>query len=469
MAKPAKPAKPARPGEGRPPPSARTLARGVLARVERDGAYAGRALAAALDRARALSSEDRALATDLVYGVLRRRARLDRALDAFAKTGTSSLDPAVRIALRTAAYQMLFLDRVPDYAAVDEAVEACKSIGGRGVAGFANALLRRLGRSGEPPLPDAATEPAGYLEAAIGFPPWLARLALAELPAADAIAFGDATVVPAPVTLRANTARLSREALLARLAVERPSAALVPSAIAPDAILARRFDAPATTAAWTAGLFTVQDAGAQVVAELCGAVAGERILDACAGSGGKTAHLLALASDRAQVDAIDRSAAKLDDARRTLQRLGLSSARLIAGDLTRPLADPSARYDRILLDAPCSGLGVLRRHPESLSRRTQADLTALAAQQRAMLTALAPALRPGGLLTYAVCTFERQECEEVVASFLAAHPRFAIEPPGDAGGRVPWGALADAAGGVRTWPQRDDADAFFAVRLRARG
>jgi len=455
-------------------PSARALARGVLARVERDGAYAGRALAAALDRGRALSPEDRALATELVYGVLRRRSRLDRALDALARTGTGNLDPAVRIALRMAAYQILFLDRIPAYAAVSEAVETCKALGGRGVAGFANALLRKLARTGEPALPDGAVDPAGYLEAAIGFPSWLVRLLLAELPPAEAIAFGEASMAPAPVALRANTPRIAREALLARLAAERPGATLLPSAIAPDAILARRFDAPATTDAWRQGLFAVQDAGAQVVAELCGAAPGERILDACAGGGGKTAHLLALSGGQAQVDAVDNAPAKLHDARRTLQRLGLTSltsARTVAGDLTRPLDSSLATqgYHRILLDAPCSGLGVLRRHPEALVRRSPDDLTALAAQQLAMLATVAPALRPGGLLTYAVCTFERQECEEVVAAFLRAHPAFQIEPATAAGGRVPWDRLMDPAGAVRTWPQRDDADAFYAVRLRAAG
>ena len=456
-------------GERSPAPTARALARGVLQRVERDGAYAGRALAAALDRARALSPEDRGLATELVYGVLRRRARLDRALDAFARTGTGSLDPAVRIALRVAAYQILFLDRVPDYASVSDAVEVIKGLGGRGMAGFANGLLRSLARKGEPPLPDAAADPAGYLEAAIGFPPWLVRLLLAELPVADALAFGEATVVPAPVTLRANTPRVSREELGVRLAAERPGATLVPSAVAPDALLTRRLDAPATTAAWSQGLFTVQDAGAQLVAEVTGAAAGERILDACAGGGGKTAHLLALAGGKAEVDALDISPAKLDEARRTLQRLGLNGARLIAGDLTQPLADPTPRYHRILLDAPCSGLGVLRRHPEALLRRTSEDLTTLAAQQRSMLAIVEPALLPGGLLTYAVCTFERQECDDVVAAFLRDHPRFEREPAAAAGGRVAWAALGDASGALRTWPQRDDADAFFAVRLRARG
>jgi 16S rRNA (cytosine967-C5)-methyltransferase len=297
----------------------------------------------------------------------------------------------------------------------------------------------------------------------------LARLLLAEFPAGQAIAFADNLVTPAPVTLRTNTLRITREALSEKLAVERPGAELPPSAIAPDAILARHFEGPAKTAAWRAGLFAVQDAGAQIVAELCGAAAGDRILDACAGNGGKTAHLLALAGDRAQVDAMDLSAAKLDEGTRTLRRLGVISARAITADLTQPLADPTPRYHRILLDAPCSGLGVLRRHPEALLRRSPDDLGPLAAQQLRMLDTVAPALLPGGLLTYAVCTFERQECEDVVAAFLGGHPGFRLEPPmsARAGGRVPWATLTDASGAVRTWPQRDDADAFFAVRLRA--
>jgi 16S rRNA (cytosine967-C5)-methyltransferase len=169
----------------------RDLARGVLERVERDGAYANRALAAALDRAPTLSVEDRGLATELVYGVLRRQARLDRALAALATRGLAALDPRVLIALRLAAYQILFLDRVPAYAAVDDAVEACKRVGGRGVAGFANALLRKLGRVGEPALPDAAVDPRGYLTTAVGMPAWMAALVLAELPAAEAVAFGE--------------------------------------------------------------------------------------------------------------------------------------------------------------------------------------------------------------------------------------------------------------------------------------
>lgn len=451
--------------------TARELARDVLLRVERDGAFAGRALAAALDRAPQMSAADRGLATELVYGVLRRRARLERALGALARKGLDGLDPEVRVALRVGAYQLLFLDRVPAYAAVSDAVEACKRIGGKGAAGFANAILRRLAKEGEPPLPDRNTDPVMFLELAAGFPPWLARLAIAELGKSEAVAFGEASVAAAPVALRANTTRTTREALIERLRTERPDAALEPSPIAPDAVLARHLDAPAATAAWQEGLFAVQDSGAQVIAELCGAAPGERILDACAGVGGKTAHLLALAGGRGELEAADLSEAKLRDAERTLQRLGLGPARLTTADLTKPFPAGRGPFDRVLLDAPCSGLGVLRRHPEASMRRTPADLTALAATQRQMLATVAAVLRPGGVLVYAVCTFDRAECEDVVAAFLRDHPQFQIEPASAAGGRVPWQRLmlgqGPLSGAIRTWPQRDDADGFFAVRLRS--
>ena len=398
--------------------------------------------------------------------MLRRRSRLDRALDAVADRGLASLPVDVLTGLRLGAYQILFLDRIPDYAAVNDAVDACKQAAGRGVAGFANALLRRLAREGEPALPDAAADPAAYLVAAAGLPAWLAELLLAERPAAEALAFAASIADAAPVTLRANTGRVTRDDLAARVTAERAGAVLTPSPIAPDALEARHLDALATTQAWRDGLFAISDAGAQVVVELCGAAAGERILDACAGVGGKTAHLLALAGDRARVDALDVSADKLETARATLQRLGLTGATFAAADLARPLADPTPRYHRILLDAPCSGLGVLRRHPEALARRVPADLETLAAQQLRMLSAVAPALLPGGVLVYAVCTFARRECEDVVAAFLRAHPKFAIENAAAAGGRVPWTRLTDSAGAVRTWPHRDGADGFFAVRLR---
>jgi 16S rRNA (cytosine967-C5)-methyltransferase len=444
--------------------TSRDLARAVLERVEQSGAFANRALSAALDRAPTLGSAERGLATELVYGVLRRHARLDRALAAFASRGLDGLDPRVRTALRVGAYQILFLDRVPAYAAVNETVETCKALGGAGVGRLANALLRRLAERGEPALPDPARDPRAYLVETAGLPPWLAGLLLAELPTVDALAFADSVGAPAPLALRANAPRASREALFERLRAERPEARLEPSPVAPDALLARDLDAPAMTAAWREGLFAVEDTGAQVVVELCGARPGERVLDACAGLGGKSAHLSALAGGGARIEAVDLAPAKLDEARATFARLGVAGVTAAVADLTRPLSDRGARFDRVLLDAPCSGLGVLRRHPEALGRRSPEDLPRLAAQQTRMLATVAPVVAPGGVLVYSVCTFERVECEGVVGAFLTAHPEFRVEPP-PPGGRVPWACLVDAAGFVRTWPHRDDADAFFAARL----
>jgi 16S rRNA (cytosine967-C5)-methyltransferase len=454
--------------------TSRQLARAVLEQVERERAFANRALSAALDRARALSPEERALATELCYGVLRRQTRLDRALEAVSDRGLGSLDPRARIVLRVAAYQILFLDRIPAYAAVNEAVEACKSLrSGPRLAGLANALLRRLADRGEPPLPDPQRDPLGYLVEADGLPEWLARLAIDELGGGEAIAFGATIGSPAPLALRANRLRVDRAGLLARLAEERPGAEIAPSDIAPDGLLVRRIDSPFLTGAFTEGLFAVEDVGAQIVAELCGAAPGERILDACAGLGGKSAHLAALAGNQAEIDAADISPAKLRQARELGRRLGARGLTTIAADLTRPWADPARRYHRVLLDAPCSGLGVLRRHPEALARRAPADLAPLAATQSRMLETVAPLVLPGGSLTYSVCTFDRQECEAVIEAFLRSHPMFRIEQASERAGASPvassiaWGALTDARGFVRTWPHRHDADAFFAVRLRA--
>jgi len=449
------------------PRTGRALARQVLARVQRDGAFANRALAAALERAPELSSQERGLATELVYGVLRRRARLDRALDAVATRGLSVADD-VRDVLRVGAYQLLFLDRIPAYAAVDDTVETMKREHGARFAGLANALLRRVAERGEPPLPDPANDPRGFLIDACGFPPWMAELCLRELGAARAVALATASGEVPPLSLRANRlAGVTRDTLQATLAAERPGAGLTASSVAPDALLARGLDAPATTAAFGAGAFAIEDVGAQVVAELCGAAPGERILDACAGLGGKTAHLAALAGNAATIDALDLSAAKLRQAEEQWTRLGAKGITARAADLTKDFPADTPPYQRVLLDAPCSGLGVLRRHPEALLRRTEADVTLLSATQRRMLDVVAPLVAPGGILVYAVCTFDRAEGEDIVSAFLSAHPEFQPAPP--TGTSIAWSPLAAGAPHlIRLWPDRDDADAFFAARLQRR-
>ena len=412
--------------------------------MDDDGAFGSRALSAALDRAGDLAQAERGLATELVYGVLRKRARLDRTLEAVADRGLASLDSAMKIALRVGAYQLLFLDRVPAYAAVHETVECVKRAHGPRLAGLANALMRRVSERGEPPLPDPARDPLGHLVEACGFPEWLARLAMRELGADTAIALGAEMGAPAPLSIRANRlAGMTRDELSPLIVAECPSASVIPSAVAPDALLVRGLDAPGRTDAFSRGLFAIQDVGAQVVAELCGAAAGDRVLDACAGLGGKTAHLAALGMNEALIDAVDLSSSKLHQSTEQWRRLGVRGVRTHVADLTQDLPEEAGPYDRVLLDAPCTGLGVLRRHPEVLMRRTEADLPLLAATQRRMLDVVASKVTRGGVLVYAVCTFDRAEGEDVVRAFLAAHTDFQIERPVEAAGGVPWSRLTD--------------------------
>jgi 16S rRNA (cytosine967-C5)-methyltransferase len=446
--------------------NAREVARRVLARVAQGG-YATQTLAGELGRS-GLGDADRALATELVYGVLRLRERLDRALAAHAPRGLGQLDGFTRDALRLGAYQILFL-RVPPHAAVDDAVEAVKRMRGPRLGGFVNALLRRLASAGEPPLPPPLPSEDGWaahLAIRESMPRWIVDRVLAALGHDAGAAALAAFNTPAPTWLRTNTLRTHRDALMAELRRERPQVQLATAAASPDALAARHGGDLFTTAAYRAGAFMAQDLGAQLVARLLGAQPGERILDACAGMGGKSTYLAALSGDGATIDAADLSSSKLALAQDHAQRLGMKSIRTIEADLTREDAPLAPGYDRVLLDAPCSGLGVLRRHPEAKWTRTPADIKALAEFQAALLARLASRVRPGGLLVYAVCTFTEEEGPAQLERFLRTHGDFQVEPAGTVEATL--AELTAADGTLRTWPHRDDADAFYAVRLRHR-
>ncbi len=427
--------------------NARDLARRVLRRVD-EGAYATLALAGELGRARNLAPADRALATELTYGVLKRRRRLDFALAANAPRGLDGLDARVLDALRIGAYQILFL-RVPAHAAVDDAVDAIKTVRSQKLGNFANALLRALARNGEPPPPSDPVAQLGVRESA---PDWLARDALNRFGADEAARFLAALNAPAPLWLRANTLRATRDEAMRAVAAERPDATILASEVAPEAFRVDGAGDVAVLPAFAHGLVTVQDVAAQQVARLVDPRAGEHILDACAGVGGKSTHLAALAGDQARIDSADLSDRKLDLAVDLARRLGVTSTTSIRCDLTDRNAPLAPSYDRVLIDAPCSGLGVLRRHPEAKWRRTPDDAVGLAALQARMLDALAPRVRPGGVLVYSVCTFTDEEGPRQLERFLATHADFRVDSR--TGGEP-----------LSTWPHRDDADGFFAVRL----
>ena len=443
---------------------AREVARRVVRRVDGEGAFLGLALAGELDRA-ALAPEDRGLATEIAYGVVRHRSRLDRALAAHAPRGLGKLSPAVRVALAAAAYQILFLDRVPAHAAVNDAVSAVRRVAGPRVGGFANGLLRALASKGEPPLPERSDQ-AAYLEVACSMPRWLHDELAAAAPPGELIQAAEALTAPAPLWIRLDPARTGAAALAERLAAERPGVEVAPSPLCEGAARVTGLGSPEASASFQDGLWTVQDLGAQLVAHLLGPARGARVLDACAGVGGKSLHLAQLAGGDIAIDAADLSPRKLDLLTDGARRLGVSSIRPVRSDLSRPGDELAEAYDAVLLDAPCSGLGVLRRHPELKWRRGPGAAAEMAALQRALLAALAPRVRPGGVLVYSVCTFTRAEGPQQLADFLGEHPSFSVEAPVAGGGVADWSSLLAPDGTVRTWPHRHDADGFFAVRLR---
>ncbi len=438
--------------------TARDVATRVLDRIDRDKAWATPTLDGELARS-GLAERDRRLAAELVYGVLRRRSRIDRALATHADLERT---PArVMNILRVAVYQLLYLDRVPDYAVVDAAVEASSAIGGSKLAGFANAMLRKLVSAGEAPFaelaPDASLgELLSRLELEHSLPRWIldelaAALGGGKGSAADRrqlSTIAEAFSEPAPIVARTNARRTSRDALVAELAASGVVATPIdaaPDLPTPMALRLEGVGDPARNDAFVAGRWTVQDPGAQAVALAAAPRADLRILDACAGVGGKSTYLAELVDDRGTIDAADVSGTKLGLLDETARRLGLTCIRPTSCDLLDPTAPLASAYDLVVLDAPCSGLGVLRRHPDAKWRVTRPDVPRLAALQRQLLDAVVPRVAPGGTLVYSVCTFTRAEGAEQIAALVSRFPDLRV--------------VAEH----RTWPP--DADAFYLARL----
>jgi 16S rRNA (cytosine967-C5)-methyltransferase len=458
-----------RAASGRPRADARAIAHEVLLRADTTDAFADVLLADRLARA-GLAPADQALATRLAYGTLAWQGRLDHELALRVHEPLPRLDPPVRAALRLGLYQLRHLDRVPAYAAVDASVALARTAG-RGAAGLVNAVLRRAAAEGEPALPDATADPIGRLAVEWSHPRWLVARWHAELGAEEATALLAADNRESPTVLRANPLRTSAAELAAALVAA--GVGVRPAAWAPDALVvssprdhvargpleggAARLR---TLAAWRDGRFAFQSEASQLIAPLLDVRPGASVLDVCAAPGGKAVHAAARVVPGGAVLALDRSLAGTRRIVAEATRLGASAVRVAVADARRlPVA---GSFDAALVDAPCSGLGTLRRHPELRWRRTPDDVPRLAALQREILAAVAPRVRPGGVLVYAVCTLAREENEAAVEAFLHAAPRFAVEP-------VPLpAALVTAEGFLKTLPHRHAMDGFFAARLRAR-
>ncbi len=434
----------------------------ILCRVDRGGAYADILLSRALQRNAFPDPRDRALLTELVMGTLRRRGTLDHSLSPLLSRPMEKTDALVRNALRLGAYQLLYM-RAPERVSLFETVEAVKKARGEKPAGLVNAVLRGLIRAGKTPnFPAGEGLPRKAVELSAPLP--LLEALIRSIGEAEAVAFLSASLEKPPFAVRANPFRASREALLARLS----KAGMDPSPCryASDGILLGKPGRVHDDPGLRSGEFLVMDEGAQLIAPLLSPREGENVLDACAAPGGKTTHLAALSRGEARVTAVDVSGARARTLRDTVTRLGVKGVTVAVHDFTAgPLPGSTGRYDKALVDAPCTGMGVIRRNPDAKWRFDPGDTRRMASLQRAILRNAWDCLRPGGMLVYCTCSPLREEDEEVVASFRR-----------ESGGAVPgkeaapgWTGPADAwtpEGFVRLAPHRHGTDGFFAALLR---
>ncbi len=442
----------------------------ILEAVRQNNQTLDAAIDRTLETGLSFSRRDRSLIGALVYGVMRRRGELDWIIDTFSRTRLSKIDPPILNILRLGIYQIKFMDRIPDSAAVNTAVEMAKTVSGQWVVRFVNGLLRNVVREADRkfsrlPFPDPQKQPVEALAIGQSFPIWLIQRWIKRYGLRQTTQLCRVINQIPPITLRTNTLKINRADLLAAMEPETSHTRLTPCSA--DGI---SFDHPQKsipeTDAFKNGWFQVQDEAAQLIAPLMNPGPGERILDACAGLGGKTGHIAQLMQNQGEIIALDHDGRKLKKLMHDMQRLNINIVRPMKHNLKHPPdIDQMGLFDRVLLDAPCSGLGVIRRNPDSKWSESKKNLARYSERQCRFLNHAAPLVKPNGCLVYAVCSMEPEENEQVVKKFLKDHPEFDIS---EAYGNLTADArlLIDINGFLRTQPHLHDMDGFFSVRFK---
>lgn len=443
----------------------RHLAWEVLKRVEERGSYASLLLDTRLRRS-SLSPAEKRLATELVYGVLRHRGRIDWILEKVSRRSIGTMEAGLRNLLRLGAYQLSFLDRIPPYAAVDEAVKLALSFMGKGCGSFVNAVLREVSRQRDTiPYPDLDTDPVRYIATFHSHPSWLVERWLHRLGERETMSLAMANNRIPPVSIQVNPLKGSPEELrsLLRGKVE----AIEESPMVPNAFRLLGVPPLWDMEAFLQGRFAVMDEAAALVVHVLDPRPGETIIDACAGGGGKAALAAMLTQDNSHILALDLSRRALRRLEENISRLGIRGVRGILLDARDAGKRLSEKADRVLVDVPCTGLGTLRRHPEIKWRLKPDSLKVLSNLQLELLEGVLPCLKPGGILVYSTCSTEPEENEGVISQFIQAHPEIEVEDPS------PFLPLSreDLIGPskfLQTWPHRHAVDGFFVARLRSR-
>ncbi|MFM7365475.1 MAG: 16S rRNA (cytosine(967)-C(5))-methyltransferase [Cuspidothrix sp.] len=423
------------------------------------GAYADVALDRVLQKFK-LADNDRRLMTELVYGSVRRQRTLDTIIDQLATKKNQQQPKDLRTILHLGFYQLRYQERIPVSAAVNTTVELAKENGFPGLTGFVNGLLRqylRLAQKSSEPLklPENPVEKLGILHS---FPNWIIEVWLSQLGWEETERLCVWMNQNPTIDLRINILRSAIaevESAFASVGVLVKSIPHLPQALR----LIGNNGAIQNLPGFNAGWWSVQDSSAQLVAHLLDPQPGDVVIDVCAAPGGKTTHIAELMADKGKIYACDQTASRLRKLKENTQRLHLQSIEICTGD-SRNLPQFYNCADRVLLDAPCSGLGTMHRHADARWRQTPTSVEELSQLQKQLISHNAKFVKTGGVLVYATCTLHPAENEEVISEFLAANPHWQIEPPSF--------DLMDIStpGWLKVWPHQQDMDGFFMVRLK---
>ncbi|MBP1678351.1 MAG: Ribosomal small subunit methyltransferase [Bacteroidetes bacterium] len=436
---------------------ARGTAVKVLNRVERTDSYLDKVLDTEL-KSTDLSDLDKGLLTEIVHGVLRWQNRLDWILNGFSHGSFAKAEINLKNAMRVALYQILFLDRVPHPAAVNEAVEFVKRIRGEKPAGLVNAVLRNIIRNIDGiRYPDPVEDEVQYLAVYYSQPHWVVKRWLPRFGPEETRALLQASNERPALTLRINQLKTDIPTFLAKLDEQQIS--YTGSAYIPYVLRTRGLTRIGQMELFRTGMFTIQDESAALPSILMDPKPGERVIDLCAAPGGKTTHLAELMGNRGDILAVDKYAVKLNQLKGACDRLGVGIVRFLEADGAALTVDQPV--DRVLLDAPCTGLGVLSKKPDMKWKRETSDLIRVTALQARLMDNAATLVRPGGVLVYSTCTTEPEENTLMVRAFLERHPEFSHE---DARGLIS-SDLVNAEGFVETLPHKHGMDGSFAARL----
>jgi 16S rRNA (cytosine967-C5)-methyltransferase len=442
----------------------RAISLDLLNRVEETDRHPDDLLSDSFKRYRHLTSLDRAFLTELTYGVLRWRGKLDWIVQRFANIPLEKIEPAMLNTLRLGLYQIFFLTKTPASAAVNESVELAKKIRGKGGGGFVNAILRSAIRQKETiPFPIERQDPALHVAITQSHPLWLVQRWTEELGIKETVKICVANNRIPALTLRTNTLKIRREDLIEKLREKALVAA--PTPFSDDGILLKKGPPVSELPFLKEGLFAIQDEASQLITHILDPKPGEKVLDACAAPGGKTTHIAQKMENVGEIYAFDLRQEKLKQIEEGCKRQGIKIVRATIGDSVHHLVvSGEIKFDRVLADVPCSGFGTLRRNPDLKWRREKEDLKRLSQLQSSILNNLSGYVKKGGVLVYSTCTVFHEENEDVVERFLSEHRAFKLDSLVEV---LPEKChLFIKRGYFKTFPPADELDGFFAARLR---